>query len=460
MMDSFVQILQRLPKTDASVFSSYSGNASPFKKFKQKKRDFGSTNPKKGKGAPKPQNKGQSQGKAAQDNAPKVQAKNSVAKLKKDTGKWCSDSESEPDKGNDKGKQIIDADPNATVATAKIQKNEPEDPEEEERLFHSQMWVRGSLLQFIVDSGSQKNLISVEVMKQLGLPTIAHPQPYTIGWLHQGWDICVSRQCRLPYNIKPFTDEVLCGIGPLEVRDVLLGQPYLWKRHAVYESRSRAIIITLGNQLYRIPEVAPPIAISLITTKQCSKLIYKTRKFYFLTICPQGKKKMVAGTSRQGPFARQLQIDKVVEEYENIFTSLVGVRLHYQVKHSIDLTPGVPLPNGPIYQRSVLENDEIKRQIQELLLKGHIRLSSSPCGSPIVLVQKKDGTWRLCIDYRALNKITVCNRYPIPRIDDLLDQLKGAKYFSKIDVKSSYHQVPIEPSNVWSTVFKAKEGVF
>jgi hypothetical protein len=81
----------------------------------------------------------------------------------------CSNSESEPDKGNDRGKQIIDAEPNATIATTKIQKEEPKDPEEAERLFHSKMWVKGSPLQFIVDSRSQKNLISVEVVKWLGL---------------------------------------------------------------------------------------------------------------------------------------------------------------------------------------------------------------------------------------------------------------------------------------------------
>eukprot|EP00253_Pinus_taeda_P031020 PITA_31020 len=119
-----------------------------------------------------------------------------------------------------------------------------------------------------------------------------------------------------------------------------------------------------------------------------------------------------------------------MNEYKDIFTSHARVPLHYQVRHSIELTPGVPLPNGPIYRCSILENNKIKRNIRELLQKGHIRPSSSPCGSPIVL------------------------------IDDLLDQWKGKKYFSKIDLKSGYHQVPIKPSDVWKIAFKAKEGLF
>lgn len=92
-------------------------------------------------------------------------------------------------------------------------------------------------------------------------------------------------------------------------------------------------------------------------------------------------------------------MENVVEEYEDISTSPVGVPLHYQVKHSINFTPGVPLPNEPIYRHSILENEEIKRQVQEMLYKGHIHLISFPCGSLIMLVQKKDVTWRLCIYY-------------------------------------------------------------
>ena len=109
------------------------------------------------------------------------------------------------------------------------------------------MWVNGVTLHFIIDNGSQKNLISAEVVNRLKFPTTPHPQPYNIGWLSQGRDLRVSQQRHLPYSIKPFKDEVLCDVAPLEVCDVLLGQPYMWKRHAVYESRPRTIIITLGK---------------------------------------------------------------------------------------------------------------------------------------------------------------------------------------------------------------------
>jgi hypothetical protein len=110
-------------------------------------------------------------------------------------------------------------------------------------------------------------MISAKVIKRLDLLTTPHSQLYTISWLHQGRDLRVSKQCLLPYDIKPFKDEVLCDISPLEVCDVISGQTYLWKHHAVYESRPRSVIITLGRQLYRILEVVPPTAIYLISAK-------------------------------------------------------------------------------------------------------------------------------------------------------------------------------------------------
>ena len=109
---------------------------------------------------------------------------------------------------------------------------------------------------------------------------------------------------------------------------------------------------------------------------------------------------------------------------------------------------------------SIMENDEIQRKIKEMLDKCTIRPSTSPCGSPIALIPKKDGTWRMCVDFRALNKITIKNRYPLLRIDDLLDQMKEEQFFTKLYLRSGYHQVRIAKSDIWKTTFKTKQGLF
>jgi hypothetical protein len=170
-----------------------------------------------------------------------------------------------------KGRPIINEKPSAIVATIKVQPSEPDEPEEGEFRFHSQMWVKGTSLHFIIDSSIQKNLISMEFIKWLDMPKTPHPQLYTIGYLRQGSDLCISQPCRLPYGINPFKYELLCDVPPLEVCDVILVQPYLWKCHFVYYSRPCSLIITLDRQLYRIPEVVPPTTISLISAKQCRK---------------------------------------------------------------------------------------------------------------------------------------------------------------------------------------------
>jgi hypothetical protein len=149
-----------------------------------------------------------------------------------------SSPDSEFDLENTCRRQVIDADSTAIVVTATIQLEEPANLEEGERLFHSHMWVKGTPLHFIIHRGRQNNLISTEVDKQLGFSTRPHLQPYNIGWLRQGRNLSVSQQCRLSYDIQPFKVEVLCYVSPLDVCDVLLGQSYMWKHHASYESRT------------------------------------------------------------------------------------------------------------------------------------------------------------------------------------------------------------------------------
>jgi len=101
---------------------------------------------------------------------------------------------------------------------------------------------------------------------------------------------------------------------------------------------------------------------------------------------------------------------------------------------------------------------KLKKQIEDLLEKKFIRPSASPWGAPVLLVKKKDGSSRLCVDCRQLNKLTIKNKYPLPRIDDLLDQLRGATVFSKIDLRSGYHQIIVKPEDVQKTAFRSRYG--
>ncbi|KAL0550149.1 hypothetical protein IC582_014651 [Cucumis melo] len=152
-----------------------------------------------------------------------------------------------------------------------------------------------------------------------------------------------------------------------------------------------------------------------------------------------------------------LSSEPVVRDYPNFFSEeLPELPPHREIEFAIELEPDtVPISKAP-YRMAPAELKELKVQLQELLDKGFIRPSVSPWGAPVLFVKKKDGSMRLCIDYRELNKVTVKNRYPLPRIDDLFDQLQGATVFSKIDLRSGYHQLRIKDADVPKTTFRSR----
>ncbi|GJT11544.1 putative reverse transcriptase domain-containing protein [Tanacetum coccineum] len=151
----------------------------------------------------------------------------------------------------------------------------------------------------------------------------------------------------------------------------------------------------------------------------------------------------------------------VVREFEDVFPEdLSGLPPQRQVEFHIDLVPGVtPIAKSP-YCLTPSEMQELSGQLQELQDKGFIRPSHSPWGALVLFVKKKDGSLRMCIDYRELNKLTVKNRYPLPRIDDLFDQLQGSRFFSKIDLRSGYHQLRVHENDIPKTTFRTRYGHF
>ena len=129
-----------------------------------------------------------------------------------------------------------------------------------------------------------------------------------------------------------------------------------------------------------------------------------------------------------------------------------------QVQHGIDVVQGSKPVSKPPYRLSAAEASEVERQLTDYLKRGFIQPKCSPWASPILLVKKKDGSMRLCVDYRGLNALTIKNKYPLPRIDELFDQLNGAWYFTKIDLRSGYHQVRIRTQDVSKTAFQTRFG--
>jgi hypothetical protein len=149
----------------------------------------------------------------------------------------------------------------------------------------------------------------------------------------------------------------------------------------------------------------------------------------------------------------------ILREYRDVFPEeVLGLPPRRDIDFSIELAPrAAPVSRTP-YRMSTPELVELKLQLKEMMDKGYIRPNVSPWGAPILFVKKKDDTLRLCIDYKQLNKVTIKNKYPLPRIDDLFDQLVGTSIFSKIDLRSGYHQVRIKDEDIHKIAFRTRYG--
>jgi hypothetical protein len=341
---------------------------------------------------------------------------------------------------------------------------EVEDTAQRTRLFRTTCKTKGWKCKVIVDSGSTDNLVSTEMVEKLELETTNHPSPYKVSWLQKGHQVSVTKQCLVDFKMGEYKDKVLCDVIPMDVCHVLLGRPWQYDRNVVHDGRMNTYTLEKDGMTHKLlpikdKEVKPEVSntILLMSGKELLTEMEKKEDPQFFVV---RKPRIVLTSTRVDDLPDEIQ--ELLGEFADIIVdelprSLPPMR---SVSHHIDLIPGASLPNKAAYRLTPQENEEVKRQVQDLLDKGLVRESLSPCVVPTVLSPKKDGGWRMCTDSRAINKITIRYRFPLPRMDDLMDCLSGANYFSKIDLKSGYHQIRMREGDEWKTTFKTNEGLY
>ncbi|XP_024011364.1 uncharacterized protein LOC112086623 [Eutrema salsugineum] len=322
--------------------------------------------------------------------------------------------------------------------------------DQRENLFHTRCLVQGKVCSLIIDGGSCTNVASTNMVDKLGLETRKYPHPYNLRWLNNQRKLKVTKQVTVP---------------------IVIGRGRSWQfdKKEIYDGFSNKHTFEhQGRKIVLAPLSPHEVYLDQVKLEQNSKgknilsdpqnTLHQKRE----------SEKNLEMACEGNPVSKE---SFLVRPNKNLSCFAVVRRIFPEddpgglppirgIEHQIDFVPGATLPNRPTYRTNPVETKELQREVDELLAKGYIRESMSPCAVPVLLVPKKDKTWRMCIDCRAINNITVKYRHPIPRLDDMLYELYGACIFSKVDLKSGYHQIRMKEGDEWKTAFKTKHGLY
>ncbi|GJX64777.1 putative reverse transcriptase domain-containing protein [Tanacetum coccineum] len=240
--------------------------------------------------------------------------------------------------------------------------------------------------------------------------------------------------------------------------DAIIGMDWLAKYQAIIVCAEKIVRIPWGNETLIVhgDESNNRECETRLNIISCTK----TQK-YMLKGCQVFLAHVTTKEAEDKSEKKRLDNVPIFQDFLEVFPEdLSGLPPTRQVEFQIDLIPGTaPVARAP-YRLAPSEMKELSEQLKELSDKGFIRPSSSPWGAPVLFVKKKDGSFRMCIDYQELNKLTVKNRYPLPRIDDLFDQLQGSSVYSKIDLRSGYHQLRVREGDILKTAFRTRYGYY
>ena len=305
--------------------------------------------------------------------------------------------------------------------------------------FAGTLSIASQLAYTLVDTGATHSCMSEDYRSFCDLPVEIVPDSVMCVSTPLGPSSLLTRVVRsVDVMIGDLCMPVDMLVLPMSDFDVVLGMNWLNKYRAIIDCSTTTLSLVLGDKRVTHELVCPrPLSMPTMELWERSQLA-------------------ALQLEEKEP---TLETVPVVCEYPDVFPEdLPGLPPHRDVEFSIDVVPGTAPISKPAYRMAPVEMAELKKQVMELQQKGFIRPSISPWGAPVLFVKKKDGSLRLCIDYRELNKVTIKNKYPLPRIDDLFDQLKGAAVFSKIDLRSGYHQLRIKAQDIPKTAFRTRYG--
>jgi len=299
----------------------------------------------------------------------------------------------------------------------------------------------------LIDPGATESFISPNVLVKCGL-VAAEQKDFDQVEMASGRTQYVGplvRDCTLDLGVC--TTSINLYVTTLGSYDLIVGMDWLEAHWAVLDCRGKILhFLNDEGQSMVLHGNKRPVSLRFISSVQLKRSLRKGCQMFAVTSLNEGDDS-------------SLEIYPVLSEFPDVFPKeLPGLPPKREIDFSIELKPGTePISKAP-YRMTTPELRELQVQLQELLDLGMIRPSISPWGAPVIFVKKKDGSLRLCIDYRQLNQVTIRNQYPLPRIDDLFDQMKGATVFSKIDLRSGYHQLRVKDEDIPKTAFRTRFG--
>ena len=320
--------------------------------------------------------------------------------------------------------------------------------------------VIGSKASVMMDTGASDCFISEQFCAQVGLKTVdsAHTE-VTLG---DGRKLMARRTCNPHIAMKGLSATAHCLVIPMPPGlDIILGRNWQQEHRVVLDLEANTCQVRSGSKCQTLQQ--PPDSkeaasadFGLLSTPQVDRAV-RTGCTVFTVQVEQADDSPYPSLDEVNPRAKP-----IVAEYIDVFPKDLPSHLppDRAVGHTIPLEPGASPPFSGMYRHSPLELQEIKAQVAKLLSQQRIEPSSSPYGSPVIFVQKKDGSLRMCVDYRRVNALTRKSKYPLPRIDELIDQLHGARYFTSMDLQAGYYQIRIAPADVEKTAFRTPYGLY